>query len=61
MISFSIRANLFLGVCPYHFYDIYIGHKLTSSWPSGKSTCYNANYLISNISRKREFDEKIQG
>ncbi len=36
-------------------------NQLTFSWRTGKSTSYHAYYLISNVSQKREFDEKIQG
>jgi len=60
-ISFPTRANLFLGVCPFHFYDICIGHKLTFIGSADKRTRYNADHLIFSVNRKIDFDEKIQG
>jgi len=36
VISFSNRANLFLRVCPIHFYDICNQHELTSGCGYGK-------------------------
>ena len=36
-------------------------NQMTFSWRTGKSTSYHADYLISNVSQKREFYEKVQG
>ena len=36
-------------------------NQFTFSWRTDKSTSYHADYLISNVSQKREFYEKVQG
>jgi len=61
VISFFKKGKSFFGVCLFHFNGICNQNQLTFSWRTGKSTSYHADYLISNVSRKREFDEKIQG